>query len=203
MSQPTANQAWVLIGTLVVLILCGFGLVLIDPPLLSESLLTLVEPTTTTEPTVLSSSPLSAQFHRVMNVVDGDTIKVDIDGTIETIRLVGINTPETVDPRKPVECLGKEASDFAKQLLENTSVRLESDVTQSDRDRYGRLLRFVFLPEGTDVGKLLISEGLAQESLYSSEPHQYRAEYLAEQQQAQTMQKGMWNPSTCRDPAIQ
>ena len=139
----------------------------------------------------------SGELYTVTKVVDGDTIKVDVAGTVETVRIVGINTPETVDPRKPVECMGKEASYFVKQLLNSVSVRLEKDVTQGNRDRYGRLLRFVFLEDGTDVGKLLISEGYAHESLYSSRPHRYRTAYLEAQQQAQELQKGLWNSSSC------
>lgn len=133
----------------------------------------------------------------VVAVVDGDTFKVDINGTIETVRLVGINTPESVDPRKPVECMGKEASDRLKTLIANTSVRLEKDPTQSNKDRYGRLLRFTFLPDGTDVGLLLIEEGYASESLYSKTPHKYRQQYLSAEQQAQQQQKGLWSPAIC------
>ena len=148
-------------------------------------------------PEVLSAASSSAQQYVVTKVVDGDTIKVNLDGIIETIRLVGINTPESVDPRVPVECMAAEASSFLTQLVGNKLVSLEADVTQSDRDHYGRLLRFVFLENGIDVGLLLIAEGYAQESLYSSKPHLYRELYLQAQQQAQLLQKGLWNPSSC------
>lgn len=98
---------------------------------------------------VETAATSTGQLYKVSQVVDGNTIKVDLNGTIETIRLIGINTPETVDPRKPVECFGKEASDKAKALLSNTNVSLEADPTQGERDKYGRLLRYVFMEDGT------------------------------------------------------
>src|SRR5689334_10458762 len=73
----------------------------------------------------------------VVKVVDGDTIDVSQGTTKYKIRIIGINTPETVDPRRPVQCFGKEASAKAKEILTNQSVRLESDPTQSDKDKYG------------------------------------------------------------------
>ncbi len=137
------------------------------------------------------------QAFLVTKVVDGDTIKVLLGGKTETVRIVGINTPETVDPRKPVECFGAEASAKMKELVENQTVHLETDATQSDRDRYGRLLRFVFLPDGTDVGLVMIREGFAQESLYSTTPHKYRQTYVDAQKQAANESRGMWNAEAC------
>ena len=91
-----------------------------------------------------STATMSATLYKVTKVRDGDTIEVDYNGKTEAVRLVGIDTPETVDPRKPVQCFGVEASNKLKLLLSDTSVSLEVDETQSDRDKYGRLLRFVF-----------------------------------------------------------
>lgn len=79
----------------------------------------------------------------ITKVVDGDTVKVSINGRVENIRLIGVDTPETVDPRRPVGCYGKEASDFTKALLpKDTEVRLVLDV--EPRDRYKRLLAYVY-----------------------------------------------------------
>lgn len=133
----------------------------------------------------------------VAKVVDGDTIKVLINSKTETVRIVGINTPETVDPRKPVECFGREASDKMKELVENKTVSLETDATQSDRDRYGRLLRFVFLVDGTDVGLALIEQGFAKEALYSNTPHKYHQAYLDAQKQAEEAGRGLWKVGVC------
>lgn len=84
---------------------------------------------------------------KVLSVVDGDTIKVDVRGKKETIRLLGIDTPETVDPRKPVQCFGKAASDKMKSFVSGKSVILVDDATQGNRDKYNRLLRYVYLPD--------------------------------------------------------
>ncbi len=137
-------------------------------------------------------------IYLVTEVRDGDTIEVDYEDKTEAVRLVGINTPETVDPRKPAECFGKEASNRLKSLLQGKSVSLETDETQSDKDRYGRLLRFVFI-DGYDVGLLMLEEGYAQESLYSSIPHKYREKYLQAQKKAQDNSLGLWNPDACKD----
>lgn len=98
----------------------------------------------------------------VDKVVDGDTIVVRIGGAEERVRLLGIDTPESVDPRRPVECFGKEASRRTAELLPpGTSVTLERDVEA--RDRYGRLLAHVYRTgDGTYVNLALVAEGFAQ-----------------------------------------
>ena len=134
----------------------------------------------------------------VVSITDGDTFKVHIDGKTETVRIVGINTPETVDPRKKPECFGREASDKLKSLLTGQKVELEIDKTQSNRDKYGRLLRFVKL-DGKDVGLQMIQEGYAYESLYSSVPHKYYTQYVQAQKSAQSNKVGLWADGVCGD----
>jgi len=148
------------------------------------------------EAPVATDSSVFFTVYPVVKVVDGDTIKVDVDGTTETIRIIGINTPETVDPRKAVECFGKEASDTAKQLLTDKRVSLESDETQGERDRYGRLLRYVFLEDGTDFGLRMITEGYAYEYLYD-EPYKYQERYAAAQASAEQQKIGLWADENC------
>src|SRR3989344_2200023 len=82
----------------------------------------------------------------VIKVIDGDTLVVSMDVKSVTISLAGSDTPETVDPRKPVQCFGKEASEKAKQILTGTSVRIEMDPSQGELDKYGRLLAYVYVP---------------------------------------------------------
>ncbi len=98
----------------------------------------------------------------VKRVVDGDTIVVHVGGRDERVRLIGIDTPETVDPRKPVQCFGKEASDHTKALLPaGTVVRLERDAEA--RDRYDRLLAYVYREsDGLFVNLELARDGYAQ-----------------------------------------
>ena len=99
-------------------------------------------------------------YYAVTKVVDGDTITINLAGTAETIQLIGINTPETVDPRKPVECFGKQASDEAKTLLAGKRVRIEKDPTQGDRDKYGRLLAYVWRDDGLFFNEFMIQAGV-------------------------------------------
>jgi micrococcal nuclease len=89
----------------------------------------------------------AAETATVTRVVDGDTIVVSIAGRQEKVRLIGVNTPETVHPRKPVEYFGKEASAFTRRMADGQVVRLKEDGQSANRDRYGRLLRYVFLPD--------------------------------------------------------
>ena len=144
-----------------------------------------------------STAPDTALF-TVTSVTDGDTIKVSIDGAVETVRIVNINTPETVDPRKPVECMGKEASAKMTELASGKKVLLEIDETQAEKDRYDRLLRFVFLEDGTDVGLEMVRLGFAHSSPYGSTPHKYIEAYSQAQQEAQEKKLGLWNPEHCQ-----
>jgi micrococcal nuclease len=95
----------------------------------------------------------------VTRVVDGDTFEARIDGESEHVRLIGVDTPETVKPGEPVECFGPAASHFAKGLLEGRRVRLVFGVER--RDPYGRLLAYAYLPSGF-VNAMLVRRGLAQ-----------------------------------------
>ncbi len=145
----------------------------------------------------------------VIRVVDGDTIIVEIDegasrqndlrDTIpqnRIIRLIGVDTPEVVDSRKTVECFGKEASEFTKNLLLGKRVRLESDPTQGDRDKYGRLLRYVFLPDGMLVNKTIITEGYGHEYTYRM-PYRYQDDFKTAERTARETGKGLWASGVC------
>ncbi len=148
-----------------------------------------------------ATAPVTSQtdLFLVTGVVDGDTVTIDIDGKSETLRLIGINTPETVDPRKPVECFGKEASNKAKQVLEGKMVRIENDITQGERDKYGRLLVYIFLEDGTSFNKYMIDEGYAYEYTYNL-PYKYQQDFKQAQRNAQGAQKGLWAPDVCSEP---
>lgn len=135
-------------------------------------------------------------FAYVTNVADGDTIRVDYQGESYSVRLIGVDTPETVDPRKKVECFGKEASEFTTQMLLYQSVILEQDPTQNDVDRYGRLLRYVKLKNGTHVNYELIKQGFAHEYTYEI-PYQYQKEFQEAEAMARKSALGLWNPSIC------
>jgi len=135
-------------------------------------------------------------YYNVVKVVDGDTIKVEINGTTETLRLIGIDTPETVHPTKPVECFGIEASNKAKELLSNQQVSLEYDSSQSTRDKYGRLLAYVHRADGLFYNKWIIENGYAYEYTYNT-PYKYQGEFKSAQKYAQDNEIGLWSPDAC------
>ncbi len=142
-------------------------------------------------------------LYKVISITDGDTIKVDINGEIETLRLIGMDTPETVDPRKPVQCFAVEASNKAKEMLNGQSVRLEADSTQSERDKYNRLLRYVFLEDGTFYNLHMIEEGYAHEYTYQDNPYKYQAEFQEAENNAREQGKGLWGSDTCNGDTTQ
>lgn len=135
----------------------------------------------------------------VEKVVDGDTIeaKLDSEDKIYKIRFLGINTPETVDPRRPVECFGKEASNKMKELLTGKRIRLEADPQADERDKYGRLLRNVFLEDGTDVNAYMVREGYAYAYLSFPLDAKRKKELKKLQEDAKMAQRGLWNPESC------
>lgn len=154
-------------------------------------------------PSVQTSSQY--QYYAVTDVVDGDTLKINMAGTVETLRLIGIDTPETVDPRKPVQCFGTEASSRAKVLLSGQRVRIEADSTQDTRDKYGRLLVYVYRDDGLFFNKAMVADGYAYEYTYDK-AYKYQAEFKTAQLAAQNTGKGLWSPSTCNgkaDPVAQ
>ena len=134
-------------------------------------------------------------------MVDGDTIDVSIDGKTERIRLIGINTPEIVDPRKPVECFGKEASDEAKSVLNGKKVALEADASQGERDKYDRFLRYVFLEDGTNFNLQMIKDGFAYEYTYEL-PYKYQTEFKSAQKEAENNKVGLWADGACQTQTL-
>lgn len=156
-------------------------------------------PPTPTLSEVLGEQQLSidnASLYSVTRVVDGDTIEVTKDGVVEKVRMIGINSPESVDPRRHVECFGKEASLHLKQLIEGKIVRLATDETQQDRDRYGRILRYVFLDD-RNINEQMIWDGYAYEYTYAL-PYRYQAEFRLAEQEAQKVKAGLWASDTCQ-----
>jgi micrococcal nuclease len=124
-----------------------------------------------------------------------------IDGNDETVRLIGINTPETVDPRRTVECFGKEASKRMQELAKGEIVRLEYDDSQSLRDTYGRLLAYAYLEDGQMLNRKMVAEGYAYEYTYLT-PYRYQKEFRQLQELAKVSQRGLWAEETCNGSKI-
>lgn len=152
------------------------------------------------QPTVTAadypSLPADLVRARVMRVVDGDTVDVRLDGRVERVRLIGINTPESVDPRRPVECFGVEAAANAHAMLDGQVALLEADPSQGDRDPNGRLLRYLWLADGRLVNLEQIAQGYAFEYTYAA-PYRYQDQFRAAERAARAAEAGLWSPATC------
>lgn len=133
-------------------------------------------------------------LYRVTQFDDGDTIVVDMNGVQEKVRFIGVDTPETKDPRKPVQCFGKAASAFTQNLIGSNDVRLEADIQNTNRDRYNRLLRYVYLPDGTLVNAKIIEEGYG--FAYTGFPFSKMEEFKQLQTQAREQNRGLWSNCT-------
>lgn len=127
----------------------------------------------------------------VKHVIDGDTILVEINGTTEKVRLIGINTPEIHHPTKGVERYGYEAKRFTSGLLkEGDRIKLEFDLQK--RDKYGRLLAYVYLSDGRFLNALLVQEGYAQ--VYTIPPNvKYQELFVKLQKEARAQGRGLWS----------
>ena len=135
-------------------------------------------------PTILYAQ----DFYLCTRVVDGDTIIVKMKGTEERVRLIGVDTPETVHPEKPVAFFGKEASAFTKRMAEGKSVRLESD--WQERDKYGRLLAYVYLEDETFLNAEIIKRGYG--FAYTRFPFKYLDKFRKYEREARENIRGLW-----------
>lgn len=129
--------------------------------------------------------------HSVIRVVDGDTVVVDIDGVATKVRLVGVDTPETVDPRRPIEAYGTEASEFVKNLLAGERVYLFSDSRSQYLDRYGRRLAYLYrAPDGMFVNLEIVRQGYGH--AYVKYPFDYMETFREFEERARIARKGLW-----------
>ncbi|MEC0709693.1 thermonuclease family protein [Bacillus haynesii] len=126
----------------------------------------------------------------VIRVIDGDTFVANVDGQKEKVRLILVDTPETVHPTKPEEPYGKEASNFAKNTLRKQTVQLEMDVEK--RDKYGRLLAYVYLKDGSSFNKVLLEKGYARLAVFPPNI-KYEDEYKQAEEAAKDKSLGIWN----------
>ena len=139
----------------------------------------------------------------MIRIVDGDTIVVNYQGREEKVRMIGVDTPETVDPYRPVQAYGKEASDFSKKMLTGKKVRLEFD--RNKRDKYGRALAYVNLPSNQvkdapgcmvksgndfDFNASLISCGYGH--AYTRFPFAKMEKHRELEKKARTSKRGLW-----------
>lgn len=130
-------------------------------------------------------------LYTVSRYVDGDTIDVDMNGSTETIRFIGVDTPETHKPNTPVQCYGEIAAANTKaQISRFGKVRLQADSLDTNRDVYGRLLRYVYLPDGTLLEDQIIKNGYG--FAYLDFPFGLKDRFAADQAIAQKNKAGLW-----------
>ena len=135
--------------------------------------------------------------YQVLRVTDGDTIHINYNGKNKKVRLIGLDTPETKDPRKPIQCFGREATAKMTELAENKNIRLEFDKTQGERDKYGRLLAFVYSEDSKNLAYEMIRQGYGNEYTYNSNPYKYQNEFKEAARKAREENKGLWAENTC------
>ncbi len=126
----------------------------------------------------------------VLRVVDGDTLVVRIGESAEKVRLIGVDTPESVDPRRPVQYFGREAAGFTRGLADGKRVSLRGEARTGDRDKYGRLLRYVFLPDGVLLNAEIIRQGYGH--AYLRYPFARMEEFRELERQARDRGLGLW-----------
>jgi len=135
---------------------------------------------------LLISLTLPEDFYRVVRVIDGDTIELE-NGRM--VRLIGIDTPETVHPSKSVEYYGKEAGEFTRKMVEGKRIKLELDIQK--QDKYNRLLAYVYLEDGTFLNAELVKQGYAKVSTYPPNV-KYVDLFTKLQVEARENSRGLW-----------
>ncbi len=137
------------------------------------------------------STPQASELRQVIRVVDGDTIVVSPN---EKVRLIGVDTPETVHPKKPVECFGKDAKQFTRDAVEGKSVRLVLDdrnQRNQHKDKYRRTLAYAYLEDGRMLNRELIRQGYAH--AYTRFPFRYLVEFRELERAARVEALGLWS----------
>lgn len=136
-------------------------------------------------------APVVGELRQVVRVVDGDTLIVAPN---EKIRLIGVDAPETVHPKKAVQCFGKDAKAFARSWLEGRTIRLSFDeryTRQRHKDKFGRTLAYVYLDDGRMLNAELIRQGYAH--AYPRFPFRYLAEFRELERDARRLGAGLWS----------
>ncbi len=192
MNRRRTNPLWLLLG------LPLLALRRVNGKLLLLGLALLVAfifwPREDSQPVTQAGSPAGLQEATISRVVDGDTFDVSYGGAVQRVRIIGVDTPETVHPRKPVQCFGREASAKTKALLAEAGNRVYLEKDVSETDRYSRLLRYAWIDLAGKrllLNEVLVSEGYAQVSTYPPDV-KYQDRFLAAQRAAREGQRGLW-----------
>lgn len=136
--------------------------------------------------------------YQVQDFRDGDTVTVNMNGVVETVRFIGIDTPETHKENTPVQCGGPEASAYTRQRIGQGKIRLVADRLTTNRDRYDRLLRYIYLEDGADLNYELVKKGYAFAYAF---PFANTQKYAKAMEHARKAKLGLWsNCQVTQDP---
>lgn len=147
-----------------------------------------LEEKTSITPTIVVEQNL--EKYLVKKVIDGDTLTVEKNNKEETIRMIGINAPESN------ECGGIESAQKLKELVENKEIKIEGDETQDDKDVYGRTLRYIFV-DGININQKMIADGWAKEYTYKV-AYKYKNNFKETQETAKKDKRGIWGEDFCQ-----
>jgi micrococcal nuclease len=142
-------------------------------------------------------NPPAESTAEVIRIIDGDTIEVQKNGKTERVRLIGVDTPETSHPQKGLECYGPESTEFTKKFVANKTVRLKPDTISANKDRYDRLLRYVYVDQTNEhLNAELIKTG--HSIAYTTFDFDKMDEFLELEKQAKNQLAGLWG--ACEPP---
>jgi len=199
-AEQIEKKNFVLVIVVILLLLTGFVLGRVSKT--NQKTVSKTTPTPASLAIATLTPSLLLEIAKVSRVIDGDTIEIE-NG--ERVRYLGIDTPETVDPRKPVQCFGVEASKKNKELVDGKTVRLEKDIT--DKDKYGRLLRYIYVDPSASSGQAifvnleLVKQGFAFSYTYPPDI-KYQAEILAAEREAREAGRGLWKACPIVSPTV-
>ena len=160
-------------------------------------LVSLYTPKSKPQSTEKQPTGLEDKLYSVEKVIDGDTVDVSDGDKMLKIRLIGIDAPETGAGNTQEECYAKESEVYLSDTLNGKQVKLEADTTQDDKDKYDRLLRYVYL-DGVNVNKSLLENGYAKEYTYDT-AYKYSQDFINAENAAKEQNLGLWNPQDCKN----
>lgn len=155
---------------------------------------------TTNRSTTITNEHITTTIAQVVKVVDGDTITVQLPSHEETqhVRLIGIDAPE-LSNNNSSNCLAVEAKLELTSLVLGKTVLLQNDTTQKNRDIYDRLLRYVLLPDSTNINQHLIEHGFVYEYTYNDNPYMLQERFKLSEKIAIDNNVGLWSNNNCTD----
>lgn len=140
---------------------------------------------------------MAASSYKVLSVIDGDTIKINYNGRATSVRLIGVDAPETsARANTKTGCYATQAKNYLARRLTGKYVTLRSDYLSGDKDYYGRLLRYVYLGS-EEIDRTLVANGYAREYKFWSNNYTRRSSYLSAQASAKNARRGLWNLNVC------